>query len=89
MDSNYSSTLAEEGLAATFPVHWHHFPLASPATRCVDIKDPALALDAGPLLQGCGCTACSRHTRSYLHHLWNTHEMLAEVTRGSRARLAP
>lgn len=79
MDSNYSSTLAEEGLAATFPVTFSQFQRASPATRTVDIKDPSFALDSAPLLQGCSCSACCRHSRSYLHHLWNTHEMLAEV----------
>ena len=79
MDSNYSSTLAEEGLAAAFPVDWQQLQRATPATRCVDIKDQRCALDSAPLLLGCSCAACSRHSRSYLHHLWNTHEMLAEV----------
>ena len=38
MDSNYSSVLAEEGLAAAFPVNFSQFQRSSPATRCVDIK---------------------------------------------------
>jgi hypothetical protein len=38
MDSSYSSTLAEEGLAATFPVSFAQFEGAHPASRCVDIK---------------------------------------------------
>ena len=29
--------------------------------------------------QGCGCFTCRRHTRGYIHHLLNTHEMLADV----------
>lgn len=36
-------------------------------------------LSVSLFVQGCSCAACSRHSRSYLHHLWNTHEMLAEV----------
>jgi queuine tRNA-ribosyltransferase subunit QTRTD1 len=80
MDSDYSSTLAEEGLAATFPVDWQQLQRSSPITRTVDIKDPRYSLDASPLLQGCTCAACVRHNRAYLHHLWNTHEILAEVS---------
>ncbi|KAG2428708.1 hypothetical protein HXX76_011412 [Chlamydomonas incerta] len=39
----------------------------------------AYRLDKGPLLPGCGCFACARHSRAYVHHLLNAHEMLAEV----------
>lgn len=40
---------------------------------------PAIRLDKGPLLPGCGCFACARHSRAYVHHLLNAHEMLGEV----------
>ena len=36
----------------------------------------------------CGCSACGRHSRAYIHHLLNTREMLAEVPRPP-ARLGP
>ncbi|CAG8581770.1 8052_t:CDS:2 [Funneliformis mosseae] len=35
--------------------------------------------DARPLLAGCQCYSCKNHTRAYVHHLLNTHEMLATV----------
>ena len=35
--------------------------------------------DVGALVHGCTCYCCSRYTRSYLHHLLVTKEMLAEV----------
>lgn len=35
--------------------------------------------DARPLLPGCGCFACANHTRAYVHHLLQTHEMTAQV----------
>ncbi|KAK3237578.1 hypothetical protein CYMTET_52362, partial [Cymbomonas tetramitiformis] len=35
--------------------------------------------DSGPILANCECLACQRHTRSYLHHILNCHEMLADV----------
>ena len=27
----------------------------------------------------CGCYCCRKHTRAYLHHLLNTHELLGNV----------
>lgn len=35
--------------------------------------------DFGPLLEGCTCYCCQRHTRAYLHHLLVTNELLAGV----------
>lgn len=40
---------------------------------------PVCRLDQGPLLPGCRCFACSHHSRAYVHHLLNAHEMLADV----------
>jgi len=36
-------------------------------------------LDVSPILLNCTCFTCKNHTRAYLHHLLNTHEMLADV----------
>ena len=36
-------------------------------------------VDQQPLLQGCGCYACTNFTRAYVHHLHMTHEMLGTV----------
>ena len=38
-----------------------------------------LRRDTRPVLPGCACVACTRHTRAYIHHLLNTHEMLGEA----------
>lgn len=35
--------------------------------------------DFGPLLEGCSCYCCQRHTRAYVHHLLVTNELLAGV----------
>ncbi|PNH12647.1 Queuine tRNA-ribosyltransferase subunit QTRTD1, partial [Tetrabaena socialis] len=45
----------------------------------INLWSTAHRLDKAPLLPGCGCFACRRHSRAYVHHLLNTHEMLAEV----------
>lgn len=36
-------------------------------------------MDKGPLVQGCSCFTCQNHSRAYIHHLLQTHEMLAGV----------
>ena len=45
----------------------------------LNLRAPQHALDRAPLLSGCACFACRRHSRGYLHHLLLTHEMLAQV----------
>ncbi|KAI3430526.1 hypothetical protein D9Q98_005119 [Chlorella vulgaris] len=39
----------------------------------------AYRTDKRPLLPGCNCFACANHTRAYLHHLLQAHEMTAQV----------
>lgn len=45
----------------------------------INLKDTFYELDKGPLLPACSCYTCSKHTRAYIHHLINTHEMLAVI----------
>ena len=35
--------------------------------------------DGRPLLPGCACSTCRTHSRAYVHHLLQTHEMTAQV----------
>uniref|UniRef100_A0A7S1G9J2 Queuine tRNA-ribosyltransferase accessory subunit 2 n=1 Tax=Bicosoecida sp. CB-2014 TaxID=1486930 RepID=A0A7S1G9J2_9STRA len=43
------------------------------------LSESAFARDTRPLVPGCTCYTCTDHTRAYVHHLVNTHEMLADV----------
>jgi queuine tRNA-ribosyltransferase len=43
------------------------------------VKNSAYAQDHGPPDGECGCPVCQRHTRAYLRHLFNAHEILASV----------
>lgn len=45
----------------------------------LSVRDRRLATDARPLIAGCGCHACRRFSRAYVHHLVDTHEMMADV----------
>ncbi|NXL89650.1 QTRT2 ribosyltransferase, partial [Alectura lathami] len=43
------------------------------------LKDKRYYDDFGPVLEGCTCYCCQRHTRAYLHHLLMSNELLAGV----------
>ena len=42
-----------------------------------DVRRAVHADDAGPLVDGCECPACSRHSRAYLHYLVRERELTA------------
>lgn len=35
--------------------------------------------DASPLVKSCSCYTCQNHTKAYINHLLNVHEMLAQI----------
>ncbi|XP_042724327.1 queuine tRNA-ribosyltransferase accessory subunit 2 [Lagopus leucura] len=43
------------------------------------LKEKRYYDDFRPLLEGCSCYCCQRHTRAYLHHLLVSNELLAGV----------
>jgi len=44
-----------------------------------NMKDTRYAADFTPIVEGCECYTCLKHTRAYVNHLLMTGEMLAEV----------
>jgi len=44
-----------------------------------NMRNARFADDPGPLDPDCGCPACSRHARAYLHHLFRCEEMLGPM----------
>lgn len=51
----------------------------APVNGVVNLWSREYAEDGRPLVEGCTCFACSGYTRAYVHHLLETHEMLAAV----------
>lgn len=45
----------------------------------MDLSDPSYKEDFSPILPGCECLACQKHTRAYIHHLINTKELLSSI----------
>ena len=35
--------------------------------------------DTSPIVEGCCCYTCQNHTKAYINHLLNVHEMLAQT----------
>ena len=44
-----------------------------------NLRNARFAADAAPIDPDCGCPACQRHTRAYLHHLFRADEMLGPM----------
>ena len=45
----------------------------------LDLKSREFEHDHSPVVEGCECRLCRDHKRSYIHHLLNVHEMLADT----------
>jgi queuine tRNA-ribosyltransferase len=67
----------------------------------LDLAKSRFAEDFAPVVEGCPCTACTSHTRAYLHHLSRADELTGvrlltvhnltytnELIRGARAAIA-
>ncbi|KAL3683304.1 hypothetical protein R1sor_001326 [Riccia sorocarpa] len=88
-DSTYPHTLTMKGFAMIFPLsmekkNGYHLsnsgsPGVYPDPSKLDMRSYIHRLDANPIMKGCQCYACRKHTRAYIHHLLNVHEMLAQT----------
>ncbi|KNC54705.1 uncharacterized protein AMSG_01555 [Thecamonas trahens ATCC 50062] len=50
--------------------------LAHGQKQHVNLRDVSFAESQAPLVAGCPCYACEKHTRGYIHHLLVVHEMV-------------
>ena len=41
----------------------------------INVRNADMAEDERPLVEGCGCPACARHTRAYVHYLSRAEEL--------------
>ncbi|XP_024523842.1 queuine tRNA-ribosyltransferase accessory subunit 2-like [Selaginella moellendorffii] len=87
-DSTYPHTLTKGGYAMTFPLSMDEKPwkfsledgaeLGADFTK-INLRSIAYRCDVTPLKPGCTCYTCQKHTRAYINHLLNTHEMVAQT----------
>ncbi|KAG0166738.1 Queuine tRNA-ribosyltransferase subunit qtrtd1 [Apophysomyces sp. BC1034] len=80
-DGSYAYKVTERGRAITFKFG-DGMPKDEPEnlTKTVNLWDKSLANSFEPIDSSCGCYACSNpHTKAYIHHLLNAHEMLGPL----------
>lgn len=75
--TSYPYQLALLGYASTYALH----PGSAKNKICdkINLRDCKYADDTRSLLAGCECMVCQKHTRAYIHHLLNVHEMLGHT----------
>ncbi|KAI8582260.1 hypothetical protein K450DRAFT_228105 [Umbelopsis ramanniana AG] len=83
-DSAYVSKMTDKGRALTFEFGNEEGEAAdnhgSKEPKSINLWDPSFADDFTPLKKGCKCYSCiTPHSRGYIHHLLNAHEMLGLV----------
>lgn len=45
----------------------------------INLRATLYSKDTSAVLEGCTCYTCKNHTKAYINHLLNVHEMLAQT----------
>ncbi|KAL3621579.1 hypothetical protein CASFOL_036491 [Castilleja foliolosa] len=86
-DSTYIYHLTLGGFALTFPLeeigrHGNDYQLCDTTggdSTKINLKATIYRKDTSPIIEGCKCYTCQNHTKAYINHLFNVHEMLAQI----------
>ncbi|GMH38298.1 hypothetical protein BSKO_06182 [Bryopsis sp. KO-2023] len=87
-DGAYVINTSRAGYALTFPLDFEDSAAWSSLNAELELGEDDTKinmlslkhrLDSSPVLKGCECYCCQRHSRAYIHHLIQTHEMLGSV----------
>ncbi|KAL4559662.1 hypothetical protein LXL04_031805 [Taraxacum kok-saghyz] len=85
-DSMYIYHLTLGGFALIFPLDgkckqvWdsQQIAMGSDGTK-INLKATIYRKDTSRIVDGCICYTCQNHTKAYINHLLNVHEMLAQI----------
>ncbi|XP_034676232.1 queuine tRNA-ribosyltransferase accessory subunit 2-like [Vitis riparia] len=85
-DSTYIYHLTLGGFALTFPLesiqrHESDSQLSNVGSdhTKINLRATIYRKDTAPIVDNCNCYTCQNHTRAYINHLLNVHEMLAQI----------
>jgi len=80
--TSFLDTVTNLGCALT----WNLYPIINPDNPIqerphsdqvmISLRGQEFITDPSPLVRDCQCFACTHHTKAYIYHLLNTHEML-------------
>ncbi|GAM20697.1 hypothetical protein SAMD00019534_038720 [Acytostelium subglobosum LB1] len=81
INTSYPFSITEWGHALTFEYKYDRIKQQQQATSLnkINLWDAKHVVDTTPIVAGCQCFTCINHTKAYIHHLLNTHEMLSQV----------
>lgn len=94
LDSTYPYMLTKECLAMTFPLKMEvplrnadrdmqptpdHGVASGFSLAKVNLRSATYGIDETPLVTGCKCYTCKRHTKVYINQLLNSNETLAQT----------
>ncbi|KAK4796032.1 hypothetical protein SAY86_028358 [Trapa natans] len=85
-DSKYIHHITVGGFALTFPLDgieskistFQPGDIGSEQVK-INLRATVYRKDTTPLVDGCSCYTCKNHTKAYINHLLNVHEMLAQT----------
>ncbi|KAJ7949742.1 Queuine tRNA-ribosyltransferase accessory subunit 2 [Quillaja saponaria] len=84
-DSTYINYLTLGGFALTFALgrvdsksHFQLSDIGSDLTK-INLRATIFRKDVSPIVESCTCYTCQNHTKAYINHLLNVHEMLAQT----------
>ncbi|XVF63374.1 hypothetical protein PTKIN_Ptkin09bG0082700 [Pterospermum kingtungense] len=85
-ESTYIYHLTVGGFALTFPldrieINASNLPSSDVGSdpRKINLRATMYRKDTTSIVEGCTCYTCQNHTRAYINHLLNVHEMLAQI----------
>ncbi|ERM99654.1 queuine tRNA-ribosyltransferase accessory subunit 2 isoform X1 [Amborella trichopoda] len=85
-DSTYIYHLTMGGFALTFALdteenyaHSSVLGYAGDDHTKINLRATIYRKDLSPIIDNCDCYTCQNHTRAYINHLLNVHEMLAQI----------
>ncbi|XP_071689690.1 uncharacterized protein [Rutidosis leptorrhynchoides] len=85
-DSTYLYHLTLGGFALTFPLDGEFKHVSDPRLVAIagdqtkiNLKATVFRKDTSRIVEGCKCYTCQNHTKAYINHLLNVHEMLAPI----------
>ncbi|KAL7208953.1 hypothetical protein ACSBR1_030653 [Camellia fascicularis] len=85
-DSTYIYDLTIGGFALIFPFDQIERNVSDSQPSAIggdqtkiNLKATVYRKDISPIVDGCSCYACQNHTKAYINHLLNVHEMLAQI----------
>ncbi|KAM3320457.1 queuine tRNA-ribosyltransferase accessory subunit 2 isoform X1 [Capsicum chacoense] len=86
-DSTYIYHLTLGGFALTFPLEMIDTQITTYQPNSIsgydgikiNLKATMYMKDISPIVDDCKCYTCQNHTKAYINHLLNVHEMLAHI----------